>query len=194
MCPYYGSKSRYQKVLRSCRLRYHVALGLTNFWDCWVLLLSSTTSQHCTPAEHGGAHADTRADEMACVPWPAGLKQSFLDQQFDLQHRHYINHYADADFLVLERAGEVVGRLYLQRRSPEHLVVDISLLGPLRGQGLGGALLAQAQADAAAAGCVLVLHVRRDNPAARRLYIRLGFLASGGSETHERLAWRPSAS
>lgn len=139
-------------------------------------------------------HADTRADEMACVPWPAGLKQSFLDQQFDLQHRHYINHYADADFLVLERAGEVVGRLYLQRRSPEHLVVDISLLGPLRGQGLGGALLAQAQADAAAAGCVLVLHVRRDNPAARRLYIRLGFLASGGSETHERLAWRPSAS
>ena len=73
-------------------------------------------------------HADTRADEMACVPWPAGLKQSFLDQQFDLQHTHYLQHYGDADFLVVERDGEVLGRLYLQRKAPEHLVVDISLL------------------------------------------------------------------
>ena len=140
-------------------------------------------------------YADTRADEMAQVPWPPGLKQSFLDQQFDLQHRHYLQHYGDAAFLVLERGGEVVGRLYLQRTPPEHLVVDISLLEAWRGRGVGGALLARVQADAAAAGSGVFLHVRRDNHAARRLYLRLGFApAPGGTDTHERMAWRPLAS
>ena len=139
-------------------------------------------------------YADSRAAEMAMAPWPEGLKQAFLDQQFDLQHRHYVQHYADAEFLVIERGGEVVGRLYLQRQPPEHLVVDISLRESQRGQGLGGALLVHAQADAAAVGRGLFLHVRRDNPAARRLYLRLGFEPAGGTDSHERMAWRPSLS
>lgn len=139
-------------------------------------------------------YADSRADELAQVPWPPGLRQAFLDQQFDLQHTHYLQHYGDADFLVLERAGEVVGRLYLQRSAPEHLVVDISLRESLRGQGVGGALLAHTQAAAAASGCGVFLHVRRDNPGARRLYLRLGFVPEGGTDSHERLAWRPSLS
>ena len=139
-------------------------------------------------------YADTRADELAQVPWPPGLRQAFLNQQFDLQHTHYLQHYGDADFLVVERDGEVLGRLYLQRKAPEHLVVDISLRESLRGQGVGSALLAQAQAAAVAQGCGVFLHVRRENGAARRLYLRLGFLPAGGTDMHERMAWRPSAS
>jgi len=46
-------------------------------------------------------YADTRAEEMSAVPWPLSAKQQFLDQQFDLQHRHYLQHYADADFQVI---------------------------------------------------------------------------------------------
>jgi len=140
-------------------------------------------------------YADTRADEMAGVPWPLIAKQGFLDQQFQLQHRHYVAHYADADFMVLERDGRLCGRYYLQRRPPEYLVVDISLLASFRGQGLGAALIRATQAEAAALGCSVGLHVVRNNTGARRLYERLGFEScEGGSDTHQRMRWRPAIS
>lgn len=140
-------------------------------------------------------YADTRAAEMAAVPWPAMVKQSFMEQQFGLQHRHYVQHYADADFMVLEREGRVWGRYYLRRAAPEHLVVDISLWADCRGQGLGTALIRASQAEAAALGRGLGLHVVRDNDGARRLYERLGFEAcDGGSATHQRMRWRPGLS
>lgn len=138
-------------------------------------------------------YADTRAAEMAGVTWPALAKQGFLAQQFELQHRHYVLHYADADFMVVEREGRVCGRFYLRRTAPEHLVVDISLLARHRGQGLGAALIRAAQAEAQALGRGVGLHVTRDNAAARRLYERLGFEAcEGGSDTHQRMRWRPA--
>ena len=139
-------------------------------------------------------YGETRAAEMAQVPWPPGLKASFLDQQFALQHRHYVAHYPDADFLVIEAGTELAGRFYLQRTSPLHLVVDISLFEGWRGRGLGRALIEAAQAEAAALGRGVALSVAHANPAARRLYVRLGFEPVGSNDTHERLAWRPSLS
>lgn len=138
-------------------------------------------------------YAETRAAEMAMVPWPPGLKQSFLDQQFGLQHRHYVAHFAAADFLVLESAGVMVGRLYLLRGESMHRVVDISLFEAWRGKGLGRALLEAVQAEAAGLGRGVALSVARDNPGARRLYASLGFESDGGSDTHEAMAWRPTA-
>lgn len=137
-------------------------------------------------------YADTRAAEMAGVPWPQVAKQGFLDQQFQLQHRHYVLHYADADFMVVEHEGRLCGRYYLQRTPPEHLVVDISLLAAWRGQGLGAAMIRASQAEAAALGRGVGLHVARNNPGARRLYERLGFEpCEGGTDTHQRMRWHP---
>ncbi|HEU0152876.1 MAG TPA: GNAT family N-acetyltransferase [Arenimonas sp.] len=140
-------------------------------------------------------YADTRAEEMAGVPWPQVAKQGFLDQQFQLQHRHYVTHYADADFMVVEREGRLCGRYYLQRTPPEHLVVDISLLATFRGQGLGAAMIRATQAEAAALGCGVGLHVVRNNTGAWRLYQRLGFEdCDGGTATHQRMRWPPALS
>lgn len=138
-----------------------------------------------------GLYADSRADEMAGVPWPAMAKQSFLDGQFDLQHRHYLQHYAGADFLVIERLGEVQGRYYLRRTAPDHLVVDICLLAAHRSQGLGRALIQASQAQAQALGRGMVLSVLRHNTRARRLYQSLGFeaVAGGDGDSHERMRW-----
>ena len=47
-----------------------------------------------------------RADELARVAWPDSVKRAFLADQFALQHRHYLAHYADAWFLAIEQAGE----------------------------------------------------------------------------------------
>lgn len=148
--------------------------------------------RHATAADLlrlADVYADTRADEMAMVPWPAMAKRSFLDSQFELQHRHYLAHYADSDFLVIEHHGVVQGRYYLLRTPPDHLVVDISLMAALRGQGVGAALLRQSQADAAAAGRGLRLSVAQTNPRALALYERLGFVLTESGDTHHRMRW-----
>ena len=135
-------------------------------------------------------YASTRSAELAAVPWPEQAKRAFLDQQFALQHAHYLAHFVDADFLIVETAQAPLGRLYLQRGATQHVLVDISLLPAWRGQGVGTALVAHAQALAAAARCPLSLHVLHANPAAQRLYARLGFLAGDASETHLQMHWR----
>jgi ribosomal protein S18 acetylase RimI-like enzyme len=141
-------------------------------------------------------YATTRAEEMASVPWPAQMKRNFLDQQFALQHAHYLQHYADTDFMAIERIrnnGDVrpVGRYYLQRVAPEHLIVDIALLPDMRGKGLGRILIEASQREAQALGRGMHLHVMQQNVAARRLYERLGFVFTHASEMYDHMQWVP---
>lgn len=140
-------------------------------------------------------YASTRAEEMAPVPWPDAAKRAFLDQQFELQYRHYLVHYGGADFLAVEQDGHgPVGRFYLQRTTPEHLLVDISLFPSLRGSGIGTALIRQSQQDAAALGRGMRLHVLEINRDARRLYERLGFGTEGHQGGYWAMRWWPASS
>ena len=137
-------------------------------------------------------YADTRADELAGIPWPDEAKQAFLAQQFSLQHEHYLRHHPDAQFLVLEHDGVVQGRFYLEQAAPEHLVVDICLLSAWHGQGFGRALMLAALAEAAERGHGMGLHVLQTNPRARALYERLGFEICDETSTHQRMRWVPA--
>ncbi|TXH70603.1 MAG: N-acetyltransferase [Lysobacteraceae bacterium] len=138
-------------------------------------------------------YASTRSEEMAGVPWPDIAKRSFLRQQFELQHRHYVQHFADADFLAVVRTdkSEPAGRYYLQRNPPEHLLVDISLFPQYRNRGLGRMLIEDSQRTAYAQGCGMHLHVLHQNIAARRLYERLGFIRTHDTPTHQHMRWLP---
>ncbi len=118
--------------------------------------------------------ACTRADEFAAAGWDDAVLDSFLAQQFDLQHRYYQEHYADADFLLLLRRGEPIGRLYWWAQGAHATLIDISLLPRERGRGVGTALLALLTAQARRLGQSVGLHVEPANPA-RRLYERFGF-------------------
>ncbi len=137
-------------------------------------------------------YAGTRETEMAQVPWPPATKRAFLDQQFALQHAHYIGHFPGARFLLLQRGSVPVGRYYLWRDEADLLIVDISLVRQVQGQGIGGALIGRTQVLAVGHGRGVRLSVRRDNEAARRLYERLGFLpVPGGEEAmHLTLRWQ----
>ena len=81
-------------------------------------------------------YASTRREELAPVPWPDEAKAEFLAAQFRAQHAHYQKHYPGADWLVILRAGEPVGRLYVVHWAREHRIVDVAFLPEHRGQGL----------------------------------------------------------
>lgn len=130
-----------------------------------------------------------RADELAAVPWPESQKHAFLDSQFALQHQHYLSQFPNADFLLIECDAVPIGRFYLLRQAPAFLVIDISLLPQWRNSGIGSALIRNAQAMAQVEGADLDLHVDQRNPAARRLYERLGFAATDTDGPYASMRW-----
>lgn len=119
-------------------------------------------------------YASTRTEELAPVPWSQEQKTTFLRQQFEAQDRHYRQHYAGAEFLVIELDGQPTGRLYRQRMPGEHRLMDIALLPQWRGQGLGSRLMREVLELAWQEGLPVRIHVEKFNPALR-LYQRLGF-------------------
>lgn len=185
------------------------------------LHLASTTAPLSFPAERGGAFAlpaplqrrgigvraarsqdiawlralyrELRGVEFAPMGWPEQALHAFLDQQFAMQHLHYVRHYPDVDFLIVERDGEPIGRLYLQTQAPEHLLVDISLSATSHGQGIGTGLIEWAQQRALATQCGMRLHVEHGNQDALRLYLRLGFRVIEQMPTHALMRWWPRA-
>jgi ribosomal protein S18 acetylase RimI-like enzyme len=119
-------------------------------------------------------YASTRLEELALTGWPTETQEQFLAQQAAAQHSHYSLHFSDAEWLIVEREGAAIGRLYLRDMPGDMHIVDISLLPASRGQGIGGAILADTLALARSRGKGVSIHVELNNPA-RALYTRLGF-------------------
>ncbi|MGR9087925.1 MAG: GNAT family N-acetyltransferase [Gammaproteobacteria bacterium] len=123
-------------------------------------------------------YVSTRLDELTAVAWNARQKEAFLDMQFNAQQRHYQEHYADAEFLLILLGAQPVGRLYTARRPNEIRIIDISLLPDHRNSGIGSIILNNLIVEARDQMKPLRIHVERSNPAAR-LYRRLGFVPIG---------------
>jgi ribosomal protein S18 acetylase RimI-like enzyme len=138
----------------------------------------------------GALYASTRAEEVAMTGWPPEMQGQFLAQQFDAQHRHYMRHYPDAEWLIVERGGEPIGRLYIEEWSTQIRIIDISLMTESRGRGLGAAILEDMLEMARSAGKSVSIHVEKNNPA-RHLYDRLGFAAVEDKGVYDMLEWRP---
>jgi GNAT superfamily N-acetyltransferase len=119
-------------------------------------------------------YASTRADELAPVPWPEAEKRAFLAHQFALQREQYRQHYAGAEWLLIERDAVPIGRLYLRRGNSEVRLMDIALVPEVRGAGLGTRLTRHLLDWADALALPVTLHVEPFNPA-YRLYRRFGF-------------------
>jgi GNAT superfamily N-acetyltransferase len=136
-------------------------------------------------------YAAARADELAQVPWSEEEKRAFLTFQFNAQHHHYQTHYAGANFAVIERDNQPIGRFYVAHWSQEIRIVDIALLPAYRRQGIGAYLIGQVQDQALTQGKAVSIHVERYNPA-YRLYTRRGFVKSGETGVYDLLVWQPA--
>lgn len=134
-------------------------------------------------------YASTRAEEVAASGWPVELQHQFLAQQFEAQHRHYMAHYPDAEWLVIEQGRTPVGRLYIEEWPSQFRLIDIALVPAARGHGAGSAILRDVMAQADAAGKKLSIHVEKNNPA-MALYRRLGFATAEDKGVYDLLVWR----
>jgi ribosomal protein S18 acetylase RimI-like enzyme len=136
-------------------------------------------------------YVSTRSEEMALAQWPVATKLDFLLQQHRAQHAHYSLHHADAQWSIIERHGEAIGRLYL-RDEPDRLhIIDISLIPQSRGQGIGEAILSDIADRARVEAKVVSIHVEKNNPA-RSLYQRLGFAVTEDRGVYDFMELAPS--
>src|SRR5512143_2371061 len=71
-------------------------------------------------------YASTRTEELAVTDWSGERRAAFLEQQFQAQHAHYRKYYPQADWLVTMHAGRDIGRLYVERWSNQHRIIDIA--------------------------------------------------------------------
>jgi ribosomal protein S18 acetylase RimI-like enzyme len=135
-------------------------------------------------------YATTRAAELAALAWPEPMKRQFLREQFTFQHRHYVQVYKDADFLLVLSDAAAIGRIYVDRTGADIGLVDIALLPAWRGQGIGSALLGELIDEARATRRGIRLHVDVNNPA-YRWYARYGFVRVEHGEVYDVLRWSP---
>jgi ribosomal protein S18 acetylase RimI-like enzyme len=100
---------------------------------------------------------------------------AFVRMQFDLQDRHYLAAFPDAERSIVEQGGRPIGRLYVHRDEDEIRILDVALLPEFRGHGIGGGLLADLVDEGRRSGRPVRIHVESKNPA-MSLYERLGFI------------------
>jgi ribosomal protein S18 acetylase RimI-like enzyme len=131
-----------------------------------------------------------REDELSATGWPESFKRDFLDSQFSMQHRHYVEAYASGDFWVVEHRHRPIGRYYVLRDARYHRVIDISLDVSWRRRGIGGQLLDWTQTFVRQSGAAGIdLSVDERNVDAQRLYARYGFVEAERQAPYIAMRW-----
>ena len=138
-------------------------------------------------------YASTRAEEMELVDWSDEQKDAFLHMQFDAQTKHYLAHYPNAEYKIIERAGVPIGRLIVENRGDHFLIMDIALLPDYRRSGIGTFLIQALKEQTVRLKLPLVLRVEYFNPAVHQ-YARLGFVKTRDVNTvYEEMVWTPGS-
>jgi ribosomal protein S18 acetylase RimI-like enzyme len=121
-----------------------------------------------------------RAEQFAGVDLAPAMLDALLEQQFRIQAASYATQFPDAKSFVIEQAEQPVGRLTLHCDAARQHIVDIALLATFRARGIGTSVVATIEADAREQGVpALTLVVLATNEAARRFYLRQGFVEVG---------------
>lgn len=126
----------------------------------------------------------TRIDEFSRSGLSEPEIRALLDKQFELQDGYYRRHYPGMRFDVVTHAGIAAGRLYHYWGAHELRIIDIALLPPFRGAGIGSHLMRSLVAQAAARELAATLYVETANPV-KSLYGRLGFFERGEEGIYE---------
>ena len=130
-----------------------------------------------------------RAEEMASWGWEPAQQVDFLRFQFGAQQRHYASAFPNAELRIVLEGGAPVGGILTAANEDTLHLIDLSLLPDARGRGIGTGLLTALKEEAKKKKRGVTLSVRKENPAAIRLYRRLGFYCVGESDTDLQMRW-----
>ena len=136
-------------------------------------------------------YASTRWDEVQQAPWSDQQRKDFLQQQFDAQHQHYQSHYPKADYLLILKDKQSIGRVYLDRDATSICLIDIALLPEFKYKGLGTLLINELLSEAQATNKKVVIHVENFNPA-YQWYLKLGFKQVEDKGVYQYMEWHPT--
>lgn len=119
-------------------------------------------------------YADLRHVELAAFGWSEEQENAFFKMQFALQKQAYKMQFPGAVYNIVVFDKTAVGRIIVFRGESEIRLVDITLLTPFRGRGIGSFLIEKLKTEAAVSGKTFSLRVLKTNTRAKRLYERLG--------------------
>ncbi len=135
-------------------------------------------------------YRSTRWEEVMQAPWDDQQRIDFLSQQFDAQHTHYLSHYPHAEKLLIKKAKQDIGRIYLDRDDVSICLIDVALIPSERGNGLGTLLLKELLEEAQLTDKKVVIHVENFNPA-YHWYIKHGFQQIEDKGVYQYMEWYP---
>ncbi len=136
-------------------------------------------------------YATTRWQEVLQAPWSHQQRVDFLQQQFDAQHTHYQSHYPNAEYLLIVKNNERIGRIYLDRDETSICLIDIALLPAFNKKGIGTRILKLVLNEAQNSHKKVVIHVEKYNPA-YQWYIKHEFVQIEDKGVHQYMEWYPT--
>jgi len=134
-------------------------------------------------------YCQSREEEIGAWGLESAQQEMLFKLQFTAQRRHYDLAFPGAEHSIIICNDHPAGHILVFRSERELRLVDIALLAEHRGSGIGASLVRELIGEARAAGKPLVLHVEKQNRAAR-LYERLGFTIAEDLGGHYRMEWR----
>lgn len=117
---------------------------------------------------------------------------ALIAQQYRLQQAAYARQWPAARAWIIQRPGEAIGQITLNESETALHIIDFVIEPGMRGKGCGTSVLNAVLARAGEKRVPVKLSVDRQNPAAGRLYSRLGFQVTATSDTHQSMVWTPA--
>lgn len=135
-------------------------------------------------------YTSTRWQEVLQAPWNDQQRSKFLKGQFEAQHIHYQSHYPKAEYLLIQKGKEDIGRLYIGRDATSICLIDIALLPEFKHKGIGTNILQDIINEAQYTQKKIVIHVENYNPA-YQWYLKLGFKQVEDKGVYQYMEWHP---
>ena len=114
-----------------------------------------------------------------------------------VQLAYFTERYRPELLTLVESGGQRAGYYSLVERDLCLYLASMEVSPAFQSRGIGSACMARCMADARERGVPIELHVMKVNPAAQRLYARLGFevvgelCKAGRAATHDHMRWIP---
>ena len=122
-------------------------------------------------------------EELILTGWTEQQKWAFIKMQSTAQLSEYKTKFPGAAFQVIIFNKQDAGRFYTWENDHEIRLIDITLLPPFRGKGIGSFLLGDLIKKSDKLQKKISLHVDPSNPALQ-LYRRLGFIHLNNNGRH----------